>query len=385
MNHPVCILISVFAVIACAACSERGGVKMPAPPPDPNAGVARYELQRVMAEPLIGEEGAIAVKETPDGDRLISIGFRRFRSTAARPSDPVFLLPGGPGGSYNERLDEDGDRQAQALALVELFRRVGDVVLVDLRGVYLSTPHLVCDGAPNKLTLIKSATKLSEITRKAADACRSKLLREGVDLAGYTPIQAAQDVIAVADHLGYENIRLYGRSFGSHWALTLAKYFPERISRMVIEGVEGLDHTYDDHHSVLSAIERISADAKTAWSGFRGFNEPVDVYRTVHKNARASSRAAYGLDPLEVSLWMLASHDHSLTARSGMSDWLPVTKDLAKGKAWPIKIRRPFIASYIGIGWDAAAVGLFDCASSISQARRVRLSLTNQESILYTD
>ncbi|MEM9015051.1 MAG: alpha/beta hydrolase, partial [Pseudomonadota bacterium] len=102
-------------------------------------------------------------------------------------------------------------------------------------------------------------------------------------------------------------------------------------------------------------------------------------------NARASSGAAHGLDPLEVSLWMLASHDHSLTARSGMSDWLPVTKDLAKGKAWPIKIRRPFIASYIGVGWDAAAVGLFDCASSISQARRDRLSLTSQESILYTD
>jgi pimeloyl-ACP methyl ester carboxylesterase len=221
---------------------------------------------------LTGESGHVAVPERRDSaaSREIDIGFRRFPSTAARPGEPVFMLAGGPGGSYNEQLDEGGQRQRDAARLIDIFRQTGDVVLVDLRGVYLSAPNTLCDGPKRKLRYVSRADQYAELFEDAGSACRQKLLDEGFDLAGYNVLEAAADVLAVADALGYSRVQLYGASFGSHWALALAKEHPDRVSAMVLEGVEGLDHTVDDPEVVHGAVSRIAKAAVAAWGDARG-------------------------------------------------------------------------------------------------------------------
>ena len=56
------------------------------------------------------------------------------------------------------------------------------------------------------------------------------------DAALYGDRQRAGDVIAVIDALGYERAHLLGYSMGGWMAVAAARYFPERLSTLVIGG-----------------------------------------------------------------------------------------------------------------------------------------------------
>jgi len=339
----------------------------------PSISFEIYTLDTDDGVTLTGDQGAISVMETSgrETSRKISIGFRRFRGVDGASSAPVFLLAGGPGGSYNERLDEGGVRQAHSVRLINLFRRVGDVVLVDLRGVNLSTPNTLCDGAANKAQTIATLDDFLTVYRSSGALCRTKLLDEGFDLGAYTVVEAANDIISVADHLGYDKISLYGRSFGSHWALTLAKYHGDRIDRMVLEGIEGLDHTYDDPDAAYAAASRIAEAASPAWSDRYGFKTPLDALEQL---AQSADRRASALTSFEIRRAVKSGPGYSLGTRRGQVGWLKGIQAILQDKVDLILIQRRILAARLGLGWDAAAEGLFDCASSISRDRRAALS-----------
>ena len=331
------------------------------------------------------EEGAVSVPEARgrDGARQISIGFRRIAKAPGAAGAPVFLLAGGPGGSFNERLDEGGERQAASVAVINMYRRVGDVVLVDLRGVNLSTPQTLCDGAPNKWRRIGSEDSYYDLIESTGRACREKLLSEGFDLAGYAVAEAAADIIAVADALGYDRINLAGTSFGSHWGLTAAKYYPERVSRMVLTGIEGFDHTIDDPAGVLAAVEKISAAARPVWDKVHDVEGPVEALRALAGRIERAERKAFGLRRYEVADAMVWGRNYSLSSRAGMYEWPRAVAGMLDGKVRYHKVVRWFTARNIGRGWDAAAVGMFDCASWISPQRLAQLQAG--ESLFVTD
>ena len=321
------------------------------------------------------EEGRIAVPEArgkPDS-RRISIGFRRVAKSADASGAPVFLLAGGPGGSFNERLDEGGERQADSVRLINMYRRVGDVVMVDLRGVNLSTPNTLCNGAPNKWRRIATRAAFLDVIEDTGRACREKLLKEGFDLTGYTVLEAAQDVLAVADALGYEKINAAGGSFGSHWGIVLAKYHGERIDRLFLNGIEGLDHTYDDSGAVAQSVSTISRMAETVWGGAFGYAGPLEALTALHGMAGEAPRKAFGLRPFEIENFALYGRSYWLGDREGMPDWPRAVADMMDGKVFYHKLARWVMARRMGLGWDAAAVGMFDCASGISEARRAVL------------
>ena len=93
---------------------------------------------------------------------------------------------------------------------------------------------------------------------------------EGVNLAGYNVIEAAADVRAVAQALGYEKIILWGGSFGSHWSMAVMRYEPDIVARAVLTGLEGPDHTYDSPSGVLAAIRSIAEEAESTNDGRLG-------------------------------------------------------------------------------------------------------------------
>ncbi|MEM9386621.1 MAG: alpha/beta fold hydrolase [Pseudomonadota bacterium] len=326
-------------------------------------------------ESITLEEGHIDVPENraDENARTISIGFRRVPALAGTQGAPTFLLAGGPGSSYNQQLEDGGYLQEDKARLIRLFQPHGDVIIVDLRGGYLSTPHAECTGPRQKWRVIKTQAQFLDLWQASAAACREKLLDEGFDLDGYTVLEAAADVLAVADALGYDQLGLFGISFGSHWAITLARVAPTRISHMIISGVEGLDETVDDPIATTAALERIAGSARGAWNGAHGFDNPLQAATGLIETPPRERPVSRGLTPYELGTSLRGGLDYSLTKRRHMTDWPAEYAKLLKGAFFMTQARRLLISWNIGKGWGPAALGTFDCTSWISDARAERL------------
>lgn len=194
----------------------------------------------------------------------ITVEYHRFRAAPAladRP--PIFVLNGGPGfRGLGPQLGREGFYEENLRRLVAL----ADVVVVGQRGIGTSLPDTVCRTHPTRedLTVASDPAARAAALAEACRVCREHWEGEGLDLAGFNVLEAADDVVEVADALGYDRIALTGTSFGSHWAMAVMRRHPDRVARAVLGGIEGPDHTYDMPTFVLRALERIAAAAESS-------------------------------------------------------------------------------------------------------------------------
>jgi pimeloyl-ACP methyl ester carboxylesterase len=183
------------------------------------------------------------------------------------PSSPLFMLAGGPGQSALTSFV-----QILAAPGMERFWADRDVVLVEQRGTRYSVPFLRCDEMSD-LTLDLLGQNLGddeEEQRKldALDDCRARLTQSGIDLAAYNSVENAADIVAVADALGYEDIDLYGGSYGSLLAQHVMRDYPGRVRSVVLDAVSPLRHApnmlskaHSTDRSVRLLFEQCQADS----------------------------------------------------------------------------------------------------------------------------
>ena len=69
----------------------------------------------------------------------LTFGALRFRSTSAKPGNPIVFMMGGPGipGSVMVPIPP-------YFSFFQKLRDLGDVIIVDQRGIGLSSPHIDC-------------------------------------------------------------------------------------------------------------------------------------------------------------------------------------------------------------------------------------------------
>ena len=204
-----------------------------------------------------GERGHLIVRENrqkPDSN-LIELVFVRFKSTSDKPDYPIVYLDGGPGSSAIGLAGiPDYMRAFQKL------REVGDVILLDQRGVGRSRPNLTF-RAPESLPLDAFADKevvlraFKERAKVAADYFRSK----GVDILAYNSVESANDVDDIRKALGVEKLNLVGFSYGTHLGLACIRYHGKNLNRVVLIGTEGPDHTDKLPSTSDASIRRLSA------------------------------------------------------------------------------------------------------------------------------
>ncbi|MGD9531703.1 alpha/beta fold hydrolase [Pseudonocardia sp.] len=224
--------------------AARAVSSAPAPPPAPAAGayrtVACSELDVVVPDlPAQVECGRLTVPEHrgAPGTRAITLGVLVARATGPqRQPDPLFYAQGGPGGATISTFLADPG----LLARVPLAQG-RDVVLFDQRGTGTSQPTLFCPEL-DQLTLrtVEQDIPDEEATRQAVEAtaaCRARLVAEGVDLTGYTTAENAADVDALRQALGYDQVNLYGVSYGSELVLEVLRRFPGSVRSAVLDGV----------------------------------------------------------------------------------------------------------------------------------------------------
>lgn len=173
--------------------------------------------------------GAIQVWEdrAARAGRRIDLRFAILPATGgAKKPDPIFVLAGGPGES------------AVALAALAAdsfpkLRERRDIVLVDQRGTGGSNP-LQCEFR----TLDESvrAVFTLAIDPKVLDACLDGI-RAKADVRHYATPTAMDDLDDVRAALGYEQINLYGGSYGTRAAFVYMRQHGERVRSAVLRAI----------------------------------------------------------------------------------------------------------------------------------------------------
>ena len=322
------------------------------------------------------EAGTLAVPQNrarPNG-RSWEIPFYRLRSTSERPAAPIFLLAGGPGSSWLDLFEGSEENFEE----VQLYRSVADVVLFDQRGGGRSRPELECEGTETlPVDEPLDLERVAAAMRRLSAACRARWEAAGFDLSGLTTLESAADVDALRAALGYQRMTLVGGSYGSHLALAVLRAYPESVERVVLYGVEGPDHTWDDPAGRLGALERIAAATEAA-PAFRG-KIPEDgllgALRTVIRRLEAKpERVTIERDGREVTVVVDATAVRlSATGRAGRRSrawqWPQRILDLYRGDY------RAFAEGAVDgreLGVASPMHSMMDCASGVSPERAAR-------------
>lgn len=161
--------------------------------------------------------------DEPDGD-AIELAVATFPATEPDGSPPVLMLAGGPGEPLVVPVLQGlaiGGGLNPALHLER------DLVLVDQRGVGASRPALDC---PEVFEALTSGTEVAP----AYGACHGRLEAAGVALSAFDTENAADDVDAVRAALGYEEVHLFGTSYGARLALQVADEHEDGLASLVL-------------------------------------------------------------------------------------------------------------------------------------------------------
>lgn len=291
--------LAVVVLLFANACAPGGATEAPRPGPLP-----RFEPARCPVPAPAGVEcGYLAVAENrarPDS-RAIRLGVAILKSRSDQPApDPVVFLTGGPGASALEPLKAWRDHP---------FRETRDVILIEQRGTEHAEPWLDCPEVEDVLVenMAVALSAEEEIAREveAAATCRDRLLAQGADLSAYNSAASAADLEDLRRVLGIEQWNLYGVSYGTRLALTVARDFPAGVRSLALNSpfpievdtyVDTAPNAYSAFHALFADCEA-DADCRAAFP-----NLEADFYHGLEQvNAHPISVSVH-VSPGEVQL-----------------------------------------------------------------------------------
>ena len=159
----------------------------------------------------------------PDGE-TIELFVAVDPALAEQPlPDPLFVIAGGPG----EAATRFYVTAAGAFSRVVRNR---DIVLIDQRGTGRSAP-LRCDSSQDDPFLTAGGV---DVMVDASVRCLEGLDH---DPRYFTTSVAVRDLERVREALGYEELNLYGVSYGTRVAQHYLRKFPDRTRRMILDSV----------------------------------------------------------------------------------------------------------------------------------------------------
>lgn len=211
----------------------------------------QYEFPKQLA--ARAKCATVAVPENRDAakPRILTLPIVKFPALDSTPSEPVFVLNGGPGDPNLNQISP----------LVEVSRK-HTVYYLGYRGAEGSTV-LQCPeiNAFIDMPQILSSTNLKQI-EAASGACARRLQQSGIDLAHYTILDVIDDLESVRAALGYDKINLFSISYGTRVAQYYARRHPERIFRSVMSGTNPPGHFVFDarvHDQILNRLSQLCA------------------------------------------------------------------------------------------------------------------------------
>ncbi|KAJ7663541.1 Alpha/Beta hydrolase protein [Mycena rosella] len=159
---------------------------------------------------------------------------------------PLLFNPGGPGGSGVDTLVMLGQ------SLQVIFGSQYDIVSFDPRGVSYSTPVAAFFETDAERALWNAGTLPTSLNASADaiphDWARANVLgqlaaqRDASGILTYmTTDNVARDMLRITESFGFEKLQYYGISYGSVLGATFAALFPDKVERILIDGVLDAD------------------------------------------------------------------------------------------------------------------------------------------------
>lgn len=197
----------------------------------------------------------------PDG-RKIQFPVVRFYAEISDPDkDPLLHLgAGGPGASMGLEPENASDWLWYNYAGMSI-KDGRDLIIIDPRGTGMARPKLACDefikDADLAFTRNLSTDEEARVFTYSMERCFSRL-NKVADLAQYNSVAVAQDVEALRQALGVPKLNLYGVSYASRYALTIARDFPDSVRAMVLNSAVFPDIIYTQQlpEDVIAAYQR---------------------------------------------------------------------------------------------------------------------------------
>ena len=155
--------------------------------------------------------------------RQIDITFAVVPAIAIdKEDDPLVFFAGGPG---------QGSMEVAAFvnAAFSEIHENRDIILIDQRGMGSSHP-LDCESGED-ISLLLTDAERSRIGRENLQQC---LLELDADVTKYTQDIANEDIHDILRALGYNNVNLYGGSWGTRSALLYNHQFSEHVRSVIL-------------------------------------------------------------------------------------------------------------------------------------------------------
>ena len=217
MKKPILILLAVIISLQSASAVRQRAAK--------RLALTDCKLQGIAGPAKCGTLEVYENRATKKG-RMISLNILVLPATSAkREPDPWVYFSGGPGSAATE----DAEGIAEAFKKIREHR---DLLFVDQRGTGKSHPLDCTLFNPNDLQSYLGYFLPLEDIRK----CRSELEAKA-DLTLYTTDIAIDDMDEVRAAAGYEQLNLFGGSYGTRAALTYLKRYPKRVRTATLQGV----------------------------------------------------------------------------------------------------------------------------------------------------
>ncbi|KAJ7852546.1 Alpha/Beta hydrolase protein [Mycena leptocephala] len=187
----------------------------------------------------------------PDaGSASIAITRYPANCTKSEYRGPILVNPGGPGGSGVDYVVEAGASFAAVIG--EQF----DIVGFDPRGVSYSRPAVsfFLTAVERAMWTPQSTATIYPALNQTADAVAQQWARAQIlgQLAvnrnnGFqymTTDNTARDMLTITEAFGFEKLQYWGVSYGSVLGATFAAMFPDKVGRVVVDGVVPIDKWY---------------------------------------------------------------------------------------------------------------------------------------------
>ncbi|WP_328545162.1 alpha/beta hydrolase [Streptomyces europaeiscabiei] len=185
----------------------------------------------------------------------LDLAMARYRGTGD-PRGSLLLNFGGPGGPGVPELAYGG---ADFMDLTNAY----DLVSFDPRGVGRSSPVSCGDGTDEALEATDDGddannpqTALKQL-RRAAAACRKN---SGPVLPYIGTLNASRDLDVMRAALGDKKLNYLGFSYGTRLGAVYAAQFPEKVGRMVLDGVDTLTEPLSEQGLVGAAGQQTALE-----------------------------------------------------------------------------------------------------------------------------
>jgi pimeloyl-ACP methyl ester carboxylesterase len=290
-------------------------------------------------------------------------------------SDPVFLLPGGPGQSGDSLLD-------MVPTAFRIINQSRDLVLIYPRGTHRST-LLAC--APSKAMALNDTDALAQLSICAK--------AQKIDPRFFTSQDIARDMEAVRKALGYARINIWGGSFGTRLAQHYALLYPATTRSLILDGATPITQSIllSSPASMERALDSISqACSLDASCRQQRPKLKADIAALVAQ-LTAKPQAITLIDPATLASQRITLDGKALVMAIRLSLYAPQTRSML-----PPLIRAALSGNYQPFAAFASAAGLDDqmmstgahlsamCAEDVAHISAAQMQAASKATVIGT-